>query len=601
MTDLFTLPPAPKPAEAPRRDMVCHGINFRWYQRENVDAMWHAIEGGAVHPACVSATGLGKGAEIAELAARMLGRGKVLCLVDRSHLVHQLAQEIERHTGIECGRVADSDCHRIGRDIVVSTVQAMYTPNRHGVPLYDCPPFDPVRTVICDEGHKFFAERYRGVLQHFSEERGAVTPLYTATPVASNGARWSSFVDWTAQAEGPAMRTARWGINSGYLVPPRQALVKVDLDLEPIYARITKGSATDDEEDDENAGDELAQVLLDLLDDKMERAAAAFAAGVAHVAGHRQSIVFAPPRVKAAQLLASWLKNTVSCEPVWGSRVDKHDVLRRFRQGDPQIVSNVAILNEGFDHPAVSAVFICRVLNTWRMACQMIGRCMRPLRETMGALSEFDEPGQDDERRAAIAASAKPDCIVADLVGSDGKILQASAVDVLYGDLSDDTRHEIAEIVARGGEPIDRPPEGQWDGVAEEAERAKLEKQHAHLAELARRRGMAGELQATVSVEYARDDVEQRSVPPQLKRRVEPSIAMKAAFLAFTVGAYKEDHARNIADAKDAKQLQGMMFRYRNELLKANGKPDWKRADRMYPNWKAIKAAEQNLKKRGRA
>jgi superfamily II DNA or RNA helicase len=283
-------------------------IPLRYCQIEDANAITHAVSSGRRRPACVAATGYGKGALVAEMAGRLTlgGTGKVLVLLDRSHLVHQLADEIERHLDVTCGRVADGVCDGINRRIVVSTVQAQFTPDRERRPLYEYPQFRDVGAVIIDEGHKFFADRFRRVADHFSDSCAAIIG-FTATPVASNGDAWESFFDWTAKAEGPAMRTVPWCVRNGYLVPPKQVFVRVELDLSEIHERLVRG---EEDPDDEDTGDELSGLLIDLLSKNAERAAATFAAGVADVIGRRRAIIFAPPRVTAAKLLAAWLNAT---------------------------------------------------------------------------------------------------------------------------------------------------------------------------------------------------------------------------------------------------------------------------------------------------
>jgi superfamily II DNA or RNA helicase len=575
----------PIPAKAPPARVVGRGINLRWLQREDADALMHAIETGHNRPCCVGATGVGKGAIIAEVAGRLhRAGGKVVCLVDRAHLVHQLADEIDRHLGVTCGRVADGQAIGIHHPYVVSTVQAMYTPDAGGKPLFEYPQFESTRAVIADEAHKMFAPVFRSPIEHFIEMHGAVCVGFTATPVAANGAEWQSFFNWTPEAEGPCMRTVGWCIRNGYLVPPRQAFVSVNLDLRPLYDRLADtlvASESDDEPDD------AAAVLLDLLSDKGEQDAARFAAGVADVIGDRRAIVFAPPRVAAAKLLASWLKAAgMSSDAVWGGRVDKSDVLASFKRGRPQVLSNVNILCEGFDSPTCSAVFICRLMKQWRLVAQMVGRCLRPSPSVIPALSEFDEPEQSERRRAAIAASEKPDALVADLVGIDGKVLQASALDVLYAGESDDVRREAGDIILsrKKGSPQDDVPD---EALMDAARSQLLHRQHEQLAEQARRRGMAGDISADVSVTY--DDGRAVRVPKAAAPRQSATIGEKAMFVACAT-QYPIERAMDMAERFPRNQLKGMTFGMKRKLDASNTRPDWSRARKAYPEWAKQKA-----------
>lgn len=523
---------------------------------------------------------------IAELVGQLRPNGKVVCLINRAHLVHQLADEIERHLGIRTGRVADGVTEGLSRDVVVSTVQAMYTPDLSGKPLYAYSQFKGTKTVIGDEAHTLFADTYRSVLTHFVEQHGAIVPLFTATPVAANGAKWESFVDWTAPAEGPCMRTTGWCIRNGYLVPPRQAFVRSNLDLSAIHARL----GTEDDET-EDGGDELADVLSNLLDEKSERDAAAFAAGVANIIGGRRTIVFAPARVKVAKSLASWLSATrrLSCEAVWGARADKTDVLNRLKDGTTQALVNVNLLCEGFNDPNVSAVFICRMLDNWRLIQQMVGRCLRPHPGVIATLNHLDAPEQADDRARAIAMSEKPNALVADLVGIDGKVMQASAIDILYDDESDDVREEIAaNTLRRQCSPRPQKPGESPDKAEREEARARvMSRQHDQLAELARRRAAAGEIPAEVSVSYSGAGATGPSIP---SAKVGATLGEKARFVAMAL-KYDVDRARSIADRTPRNQLRGMTAGMQRELEKSQARPDWSRARKVYPEWANQKAS----------
>lgn len=578
--DLFV----PAPAKAPPAPVIGK-IPLRWCQREDADALMNAIETGHDRPACVAATGYGKGALIAETVGRLRKNGKVVCLVDRAHLVHQLADEIERHLGSACGRVADGVCDGLARGIVVGTVQAMFTPDRSRRRLCEYPHFDNTAAVVADESHKFFAPAFRGVLEHFRQEHGSVVPMFTATPVASNGAEWSSFANWTPGAEGPAMRTVGWCIRNGYLVSPQQAFVHVDIDLSGIYAPMQ-----DADPDDEDGGDELSELLGQMLHDKGERAAATFAAGVADVIGTRRAIVFSPPRVAAAKLLSAWLSASgrLSCEPIWGSRADKDELLSRFKAGQPQCLSNVNLLCEGFNDPSVSAVFMCRLLKSWRLVQQCVGRALRPSLDAVEALGRLDGPELAKARRAAIARSSKPDALIADLVGLDDQVLQASAVDVLYGAEFENVRTEVAEILRQSSRPAAPEEREEFDkSVLEEARANILRRQHERIAEMARRRAMAGGIEADVSVTYGRRAAPVAVTVPTPKARATPG--EKAMFVAMAT-QYEVTRAMAIADKTPRHQLRGMTFTIRKKLDKEGGRPDWNRARRAYPEWAAAKS-----------
>lgn len=107
---------------------------------------------------------------------------------------------------------------------------------------------------------------------------------------------------------------------------------------------------------------------------------------------------------------------------------------------------------------------------------QMVGRGTRPLPGVV------DGPPTAEERRAAIAASAKPSMEIIDFVGNAGRHKLVYATDILGGNYDREVVDEAEKAIRENtGKPLD---------VTEELERAKrrLEQQKVAAAEAARRR-----------------------------------------------------------------------------------------------------------------
>ncbi len=576
--DLFTLP-APK-IIAPQFPQAGGGFSLSWCQREDVDTATEAFRKSYRKVAVVGATGYGKGPMIAEMAGRMLAAfGPGLVLVDRANLVEQLADEIDYHLDTTVGRVADGSATGLQHSVVVSTVQAMYTRDRTDRPLYEYPQITDRRWVIVDEAHKFFASCFRAVCEHFVDMNGARVALFTATPVAANGDDWRSFADWTAHEPGPCNRTISWCVENGLLVPMRQGYVHARADVSKVYEKLSAVTTDDDQED---SGDELAGVLIEMLTNTDERAACEFASGVAQAIGDARAMIFSPPRVEALKLLTSWLKHSVPCEAVWGARPNKSDILKAFKRGYPQALASVNMLCEGANFPEVSKGFVFRTIkNNWRMSTQIAGRMVRLHPSIQSEIRRWDGPEYAEKRRQIIADSPKPEAFIYDLVGNDGRAQQSTVIEVLAGDQSEDIKRAMGELIQsriaksrKSGEPIDK------DLLAEAATKV-LTRQNDELAELARRRGMAGEFGADVTVSY---DTPLVALPIAPTAKHAATVAEKAMYVAFAVD-YDVAAAVAIANTKPRNQLRGMTQGARAKLAKMNRKPDWRRAQRAFPEW----------------
>ena len=96
--------------------------------------------------------------------------------------------------------------------------------------------------------------------------------------------------------------------------------------------------------------------------------------------------------------------------------VERQRILREYRSGDVQFLSVCGLCKEGFNDPPTSCVVVFRPVSkkASSLAEQMKGRGSRPLAGIIEGLATADE------RKQAIANSAKPDCLVVDLVGITG-------------------------------------------------------------------------------------------------------------------------------------------------------------------------------------
>ncbi|MFL5338169.1 MAG: DEAD/DEAH box helicase [Geminicoccaceae bacterium] len=144
--------------------------------------------------------------------------------------------------------------------------------------------------------------------------------------------------------------------------------------------------------DEAHAGDIIDSEAGELL--LAANAPQQIAAAYREYAADRQGLAFTPT-VKMAYVLAESLKGEgIPAVGLDGSTpvAERRQILRDLRSGAVRVVTNCAVLTEGFDEPAVSCVAVARPTKSRPLFQQMIGRGTRPY------------PG-------------KTDCLVLDLVG----------------------------------------------------------------------------------------------------------------------------------------------------------------------------------------
>lgn len=352
----------------------------------------------------VLATGLGKTVVFATVV-RDWRDGRCLIVAHRDELIQQAAQKIEEVTGerpgIEMGEA------RVGRDalypprVVVTSVQTMSRPNRHAA-------FNPSEfgLVVIDEAHHAVSQSYRTVIGYF---RHAKILGVTATPKRADDLAMGQICDEVAYDFGIEAAS-----EEGWLVPIRQKVVTVE-SLDFSRVRTIAGDFNEAE---------LEAILTE------ETILHSVAKPTVELAGERSTIVFCVT-VAHAKLMADVLNRYKPKSADWISGETPMDQRRAklaaYKSGRLQFLCNVAVLIEGFDAPNTAAIAMARPTKSLPLYVQVIGRATRALPGVIDGLATAAQ------RRAAIAASGKPDSIIFDYAGNAGRHKIVSMEDVLGG------------------------------------------------------------------------------------------------------------------------------------------------------------------------
>jgi superfamily II DNA or RNA helicase len=301
------------------------------------------------------------------------------------------------------------------------------------------------------EGHPSFVAN--GILVH-----------NTATPMRTDGVAMANLFDTVAFD-----RDILWGIANGWLCPAKQAYVRVNVDFSTLSVKKNYDGEADYNKEELAATISNDQVLIEL------------AKGIIHVAGKRKSIVVCPT-VEVAKGVCHYIcgERQGAARVIYGEMTDeqKDDTFAAFEHDEFQFLTSVMLLTKGFDSPGVSAVFNCRKTRSKRLYAQILGRGTRPLK---GLLDGADSP---EERKARIAASAKPNMIMANLVGVDRQTRDMTIADIL-GEADPSVMDRAKEIMEETGAELDDALE-QAEGEVEEsqdAERAMAEAEAEQIAQ----------------------------------------------------------------------------------------------------------------------
>lgn len=413
-------------------------MTLRYYQRDAEEAVFRELEKHR-STVVVAATGLGKTRLFTSVAKKWPGR--VLVLVHREELLDQAVAALREQTGepveIEQGR-RRSDRARI----VVGMVQTMSQQHR----LERVGP-DAFSLIIPDEVHGYLAKTRRKVLDWFAS---AKIFGVTATSDRTDKQALDQIIDSVAYR-----MDIKDGIHSGYLVPLKIGRVHIQsIDLRGVN-----------------------KVRGDLHEGKLEKVmvehVAAICSKTLELHPDRQGILFWPG-VESAELAATYFNAQDPGSAIFidgkTDRDERKEMVKAFKEGKHQWLCNCQVATEGFDAPKASLIVMARPTTSRGLYTQMAGRGTRPDASCVAGIDGRDEA---DERRAAIAWSSKPDCVILDFVGNSGKHDLVSPIDLLGGDAAPGEK-EIAKRLMEELDPGENPdPEELLETARQQLEARK--------------------------------------------------------------------------------------------------------------------------------
>jgi len=399
----------------------------------------------------VMATGLGKSSTLAYIIKDFSPK-RALVISHRRELIWQLRDEIEQVTGLSCaiemGDVFSDETLFDKSQVVIATVQTL---SRR---LAKFRPYD-FGLLVYDEAHHSVAPVNRKVVEHFTANPKLKVLFTTATPERADEEALGQICESTAFNYGIFD-----GVQDGWLVDITAQFCQVkQLDLSQVHTTagdLNQGElAKIMERDDIIMG--VAQPIVEVsyglpehtLDNIPPDGWAEYLAALNKEP--RRGLVFTVT-VDQAEGLAKLLRmaHPKLAESVCATTPPetRTEIFSRFKSGETSLVVNVGICTEGYNNPGVQTIFIARPTKSRSLYMQMIGRSTRPLPGLVDGLDTAEE------RKAAIAASAKPWARLVDFSGNTGRHDIISPWNILGGHVSDDVVARAIKKAKADGKPV---------------------------------------------------------------------------------------------------------------------------------------------------
>lgn len=167
-------------------------------------------------------------------------------------------------------------------------------------------------------------------------------------------------------------------MTSGHLVRPRTFVVDVGAGEELKTVRKTQDDFDMKAVDAIMNKTPITEAVIAHWREKAQEARSGKAA-TGKAKNYRQTVAFCSTVDHARNVTQAFLEDGVAAAMVHGEmgECERRSVLHSFKQGHTQIVVNVAVLTEGFDHPPVSCIVLLRPSSYKSTMVQMIGRGLR--------------------------------------------------------------------------------------------------------------------------------------------------------------------------------------------------------------------------------
>jgi DNA repair protein RadD len=336
-------------------------IDLRLYQTLVIAEFQRCVERGDRSILLVAPTGSGKtviGAAIINCAIALGHR--VLVIAHRREIITQTRDKLVAN-GVNPGIVLAGFENELRpyANVQVAGIQTLHArairSNRMPMPA--------ATYLIIDEAHHARASSYQKVLDAYPD---AVVIGLTATPVRGDGRGLGNIFE--TMVEAPQIAEL---IKQGHLVPTK-VYAPVDRDVAKGVRTQTGDYVVSALSARMNTDQLVGDVVADWLRHGERRRTVAFAVDVAH----------------SVHIRNAFLEFDVRAEHLDGStpKTERDAILARLASGETEVVSNCAVLTEGWDMPAVGCLILARPTRQLGLYRQMVGRVLRPAEGKIDAI-----------------------------------------------------------------------------------------------------------------------------------------------------------------------------------------------------------------------
>lgn len=336
---------------------------LRKYQLEAKDKLRKSISNGNKRIVLYSPTGSGKSVMAADLIQSFISKNladltkkgkRVAFIVNRIGLVNQFSEHLT-HAGIDHGVVQGQNTYGLDAQVLVCSIN---TVARRGMP--------PVDFCIIDESHGTAGSNiYKEAIFKFNN---LVWIGLTATPFSKGMAKtYEELNNEPLWQDIVVAATIRELIELGFLVDC-EIYAPSDPDLKGVRLQKNAFGELDYKEDDLGKAVDKPELIGDIFTHWKS------------IAGGKKTVVFATNVRHSQHIVDEFNRNGVRAEHIDGymTQEQKEPILKRYASGETLVLSNVAMLREGWDVPSCEVMILAKPTRSLISWIQMCGRILRP-------------------------------------------------------------------------------------------------------------------------------------------------------------------------------------------------------------------------------
>jgi superfamily II DNA or RNA helicase len=316
---------------------------LRPYQAAALDKIRSSLRQGKRRVLLVAPTAAGKTTIAAAMIQGAVRKGgRVLFLAHRKELIDQCSTRLDQF-GIDHGVImASHPRRRPDATVQVASVQTLVRRQSTWEPSL----------IIVDEAHLSMSDSHQKIVRAFDVPAVGLT----ATPWRTDGRGLGDLFDDIVVAATPAELT-----RLGFLAP----VVGFGFHVPNMKGAKTKGGdwSADDVEERMNTTRVIGGIVAQYQKHAAGKRAVCFAVTIAH----------------SKNIIEQFVAAGIPAEHLDGATPgpEREGILRRLASGQTLVVSNVGVLTEGWDCPAVEVCILARPTKSVALYLQMAGRVLR--------------------------------------------------------------------------------------------------------------------------------------------------------------------------------------------------------------------------------